>query len=493
MLATHSLRLRLWVLGALTAATALASPLLLQGWANRQVWQQTESLRQARLERTQRVMQLSLQPLITHVRDYATWSEMHLFLASRDRDWADSNLSGWYPSIPSVGIDVAWVLSPRQELLFSYSRTDPWSEAEFAYLQQQVGRFPPAVTYLERSDGLYLLVLSSIAETDDLLHKEGQGVYGVGRRLDEQWLAELAALTLEDYVLHRADGSIIAATFDHPHSHLLPELVATRELALRAAAADTVTVLAEDPYIGVIPLLGQGQLMGWLEVHFSVPSWYFVPLQMQLAWGVIVVVAIVLAGGSALLLHHWVMRPISDTRRSVQQLRLAPEQGLSIPSRAPSELQELSTAFGELVQQLQYQAQREHFLRRSIAWVNQSRELDTVWGHIWEMTQALHLADVMVVYQHLPNRVYCRFTSVPTIPIFGPARLHHEQYSYMEAVYTGTAVEIEDVATDPQVSEASRFFHLQHRVQAVLALPLWGQDDIWGLLGFGATYRPALG
>lgn len=79
MLATHSLRLRLWVLGALTAATALASPLLLQGWANRQVWQQTESLRQARLERTQRVMQLSLQPLITHVRDYATWSEMHLF------------------------------------------------------------------------------------------------------------------------------------------------------------------------------------------------------------------------------------------------------------------------------------------------------------------------------------------------------------------------------------------------------------------------------
>ncbi len=337
--------------------------------------------------------------------------------------------------------------------------------------------------YRDREDGLYILVFGNIAASNDLGHTRSQGVYGVGRRLDAQWLEELTALTLEEYVLRRADGSIVAATFDSPNNQNLQALrVADRLPTLVPAATSTRAVLAEDPYVGVIPLWDQAQLAGWLEVHFSVPTWYFVPLQMQTAWGVVVVIAVVLSGGLALLLQRWVMQPISETRLAVQQLRLAPEQGLHLTPRAPSELQELSTAFGELVQQLHYQVQREHFLRRSIAWVNQSRELDTVWGHIWEMTQALHLADVMVVYQHLPNRIHCRFASVAAIPIFGPARLHHDQYSYMEAVYTGAIVEIDDVAADTTICETSRQFHQQHSFQAVLALPLWGQDDVWGCL-----------
>ena len=478
---------RLMMLSLAAGSITVVAPLALQSLANWQMEGKSQQIAIERLERTQRVMSLLQQPLESHVLDYATWTDMAEFAANPDPDWADANLGPWLE--PAQGIEVIVVLGPTGDPVYTYTgegipALDPEELAKWSVFYDHTGTlYPPRTAVWQRQDALYFISVVGIARTDDLRRQESrQGLYLAAYRLDISWLNQLQQLTLEDYLLWDQQAQLLMTTLaddDHITAHteedspeqFLTQLQSNHRLDLVSylqsdfGQFSRYSFLPEDRYAGYLPLRTvDNQLVGLLQIHFSLPSWFFVPFSLSWLWRLAGVAGLGLFGLSTWLLARWVLAPVQTMR--IAALKFSKTYSPTDPQTWDCQLPpgdamgDLCAVFGDLVDTLQHQMRLEQCVSQVLSIANQPNT--SVWDPIGKTIQSsLELEQVMLLEQDQHHEEQWRV-------LFGPEErarwlLQQELVHFFPGWLQILEGEI--------VTDGSR-----------LGLPLWLDDQVRGCL-----------
>lgn len=470
---------RLLLLSLVTGSLTVGAPLALQALANWRLEGKGQQIAIERLERTQRVIHLLQQPLLDHVVDYGTWTDLWAFAQDPDLAWAETNLGPWLNR--TQGLDLVWVLDPDGDLVYAYRgegipdvSADEWEMWQQLYTSHPA-LYPPQLVYWQRGSQMYAMAAIGIARTDDLSRRDpGQGLYGVGWRLDEGWLQQLKDLTLEDYLLWDREATFLGSTFpahdqDHLHSHIEqdrpeeflrrlqsnPNLTLVSYLQSDFGRVNRYRLLPEDRFAGYLPLRGiDDQLVGLLQIHFTVPTWIFVPFDLDALWAGTMGAGLGLFGLSAYLLIRWVLAPVHQMQKAALRFDQQGSQGWSCDLPAGNEMGDLCQAFGHLVGTLQTQMQHEQCTSQILSIANRSGAID--WDPIGKALQTqLNLDQVWLLRQDPQGG--CQVLCGDPRPWLTWTEVTEWCPGWMRLLEG-------EVIGDPQR----------------LALPLWVHDRVWG-------------
>lgn len=473
---------RMLVLTSLAGSFTLLAPLGIQLWANWSIREESQQIALQRLRRTQAVMGLLQERIETHLVDYATWTEMWEFVQNPDPAWAAENLQGW--ARRSTGADLALVFSAKGELIYQWTdpQIPPLTRAEQNYWQQLLQPYAqtsPQLTYWQRQGKVYLVTWISITTSQDIERTlPSAGIYWLAVPLDQAWLQQLRNLTLEDYLLWGGEQTLVATTLQEAHQgHHLPDpqiallfqqdwrtgpsrgILAILKFHPQSSSS---SLLPEDPFSGFIPLPDpSGRLAGLLQVHFTLPSWYFIPFDLKGIWLLMLAIGILFCGVSSWLLSRWVLVPVSRMHQAVCRFQRDPQaQWDSNLLPRGDVLGELSFAFGQLVSQLQQRMRQESLHSKILSLLAQSNALSLPWAELGSLLVQLFEADQLLIWHQEAEAVHVLASlgwSLPNLLEISAAR---EQIPDWEKLSAG------EECLDSRTA----------------GIPLWVGDQVWGAL-----------
>ncbi|WP_017325532.1 ATP-binding protein [Synechococcus sp. PCC 7336] len=494
-----NLTTRLLCLTALAGSFTVISPIAIQIWANARVQESSEKIGRDRLQRSRGTMSLYAAQLESAAIDEATWTEMRDFTITRDPEWARANLTDWVPD--ALDLDLVLVLSKEGELIYELeaadSGTSSLARTEVQFWQDvyfNLPLFPATSTFWQRPEGIYMVAFAKISTSDD---HEGKlpphGLYMVGKLIDSEMLAEMKSLTLEDYILRDAGGTAIAGTLpEELDDRHLPELF-ENSAELLDSMPDSGTILehrtgtgllAGDRLDGILPLRDPfDRPLGMLEVEYTLPSWYLVPIQLNLAWISLFGTGGLLFVASSYLLVRWVLAPVSQVQRAVVQFSDSPEPTWDCNLPPGDAIGSLAMAFATLVEQLQVQAKQAWGFGNIASWANQSTEFRHTWPKVGQTICTMLAANDVIILKHdAEGELEILYTTLSPLQDTWNADYLSERLAYLPKLRDGESVALTDIDRDTSLSDTSRTFHRSLGIGAIAAFPLWEEDRVCGSL-----------
>lgn len=470
------------VLTSLAGSFTLLAPLGIQLWANWSIRERSQLIASQRLRRTQVVMGLTQERIEAHLVDYATWTDMWEFVQNPDLAWAAENLEGW--ARRSTGADLALVFSAKGELIYQW--TAPWipalTSAELEYWQQVLSPYTqtsPQLTYWQRQGKVYLVTWISITTSQDIKRAlPSGGIYWLAVPLDQAWLQQLRNLTLEDYLIWGGEQTLVATTLTESRlNHHLedPQIDLLFQQDWHTSPSRSIFAilqshrgssiddpLPEDIFSGLIPLPDpSGRLAGLLQVHFTLPSWYFIPFELQGIWLLMLAIGILFFGISSWLLSRWVLAPVSRMRQAVHRFEQNPQARWDDNLLPRGDvLGELSFAFGNLVSQLQQRMRQEGLYSKILSLLAQSNSLSLPWAELGSLLAQLLEADQLLIWQ----------TEAQSVQVLASLGLSLPNLLEISAAR-------KQIPAWEKLSAGEEYLHSR-----TAGIPLWVADQVWGAL-----------
>ncbi|MBE9142760.1 PAS domain S-box protein [Planktothrix mougeotii] len=140
----------------------------------------------------------------------------------------------------------------------------------------------------------------------------------------------------------------------------------------------------------------------------------------------------------------------------------------------------------QLLQEQQWQQQRQQLIAKTALSIRQSLNLDEILQTtVTEIRQILQ-SDRVIVYQFQPDRtgiILQESVCDPTLSLLGQVMPEeHFPYTWVTPYEQGRTRVIQDIYTDPDISDCHREFLEQLHVRSNLIVPLLLRDHLWGLL-----------
>ncbi|NOT35104.1 MAG: hypothetical protein HOP12_13230 [Candidatus Eisenbacteria bacterium] len=197
--------------GLVLVATTLMLAVVMYAMQHSQSRQMEAMLRERALESQRvlgRILELRASGARNHADDYTRWDEFVEFVHTRDPEWAQINLTG---GIPTFGLDVAWVLDARRQLVVGANPSAvpvlsrlPFTEQSLA---RRLAREPIGHFFASTQAGVLEIWTSSIQPSEDFKRSTPPaGYYVVGRLWTPERITELASVSAGDVRIVPASG-----------------------------------------------------------------------------------------------------------------------------------------------------------------------------------------------------------------------------------------------------------------------------------------------
>lgn len=140
----------------------------------------------------------------------------------------------------------------------------------------------------------------------------------------------------------------------------------------------------------------------------------------------------------------------------------------------------------QLLQEQQWQQQRQQLIAKTALSIRQSLNLaEILQTTVTEIRQILQ-SDRVIVYQFQPDRtgiILQESVCDPTLSLLGAVMPEeHFPYTWVTPYEQGRTRVIQDIYTDPDISDCHREFLEQLHIRSNLIVPLLLRDHLWGLL-----------
>ncbi|HKQ18109.1 MAG TPA: ATP-binding protein [Candidatus Eisenbacteria bacterium] len=232
-----------------------------------------------------RVLELRADGVAVHADDYTRWDDFVGFARKPDPKWGQLYLT---ENIGTFGVDIAWVLDERFQLIFT---ANPGNDDALAplpvplsNLADALGRSPVRHFYVGTRKGVLEVWTSSIQPSSDIKRTVAPaGYYLAGRLWTDERIAELSTLLGGVASLRKADAPPAA-----PADPMVTGQIST-SLPLEDIGGSPVAVLVHATTFPVAPrvhaalrvvmyLLMGGALVLFLGVSLSLTRWVAQPL-----------------------------------------------------------------------------------------------------------------------------------------------------------------------------------------------------------------------